>query len=70
MTKRLMATDGSLFRTLAAIRAPCSVKARGKTGENFNFLTWSQIVTTSAFSAALSWKRKSVGNRLELSYTA
>ena len=39
------------FKTLAAIMAPCSVNARGLTGENFRVSRWSQFVTTSRFSS-------------------
>jgi len=49
MTNTLIATASSLLRTLAAMSAPCSVKARGRTGENLSRLRWSQFVTTSSF---------------------
>jgi hypothetical protein len=55
---------------LAAWIAPCSVKANGSDLENFSFWRWSQLVTTSAFSAAESWNMKSIGNRSALRLTA
>jgi hypothetical protein len=48
----------SFLSRLAAMSAPSSVKARGKTGEYFRRLTWSQIVTTSAFCSAVNQNRK------------
>jgi hypothetical protein len=39
---------------LAIATAPNSVKAYGSDLENFSFERWSQFVTTSTFSAALS----------------
>jgi hypothetical protein len=42
--------------------APCSAKARGRTGENFSRARWSQFATTSTFSAKVSWSSKSAGN--------
>jgi hypothetical protein len=69
-TETVMATARGLFRMLAAMRAPCSVKALGDTGENFNRRRWSQFVTTSAFSSEVSKKAKSPGKRAELRLTA
>lgn len=52
----LIFTASGLLRTLAAISAPCSVKACGRTFEKLRFWRWSQFATTSAFSRSLSWK--------------
>ena len=43
--------------------ALCSVKAKGRCGENLSLERWSQIVTPSSFSFGVSWNRKSEGNR-------
>ena len=48
-TKTLIWTARGLLRTLAAMMAPCSVKARGRTGENLRRRRWSQFATTSDF---------------------
>jgi hypothetical protein len=42
--------DGPMHDMLAVMIAPCSVKAHGRTGENFKRARWSQFATTSAFS--------------------
>lgn len=39
-----------LLRTLSSIRAPCSVNAYGRAGENLRRWRWLQFATTSAFS--------------------
>jgi hypothetical protein len=62
-TKTLMATAGGLFNTVAAMMAPCSVKAIGKARENFSLARWSQFVTTSNRSFVVSRKTKSSGKR-------
>jgi hypothetical protein len=56
-------------RTDPFLIAPCSVNARGRTGENLSRRRWSQIATTSAFSANVSWKEKSPGKRPSLRLT-
>jgi hypothetical protein len=43
-----------VFSTFAAMIAPCSVNTYGNAGENFSRARWSQFVTTSAFSSAVS----------------
>jgi len=65
-----MATARGLFSVLAAMRAPCSVKARGRTGENLSRRRRSQFVTTSFFSSGLSTNVKSSGNRSAFRLTA
>jgi hypothetical protein len=49
--KTLTSMALGVFRTLAAIMAPCSVKAYGNALEYFRFSRWSQFATTSAFSS-------------------
>ncbi len=62
-TKTLISIARELFRTDAAMIAPCSVKARGRTAENLRRERWSQFVTTSANSLRVTWNRKSYENR-------
>src|SRR6266571_3601798 len=69
-TNTLIWTARGLFSTLAAIRAPCSVKARGRTRENFSRPRWSQFVTTSVFSTLVRKKAEPSGKRSGLRFTA
>src|ERR1035437_9793219 len=57
------------FSTVAAMIAPCSVKADGNTGENLSLARWSQFATTSAFSSAVSRNIKWAGKRSRLRLT-
>jgi hypothetical protein len=68
MMKTLILTASGLFRTFAAIKAPCSVKAWGRALENLRFPRWSQFATTFAFSPGESWNRKSSGKTFRISF--
>ncbi len=62
-TRMLVSIATRLFRTVAAMIAPCSVKASGKVPENLSLRRWSQIATTSSISAFVNSKTKSAGKR-------
>lgn len=56
-TRMLVSIATRLFRTVAAMIAPCSVKASGNTLENLSFWRWSHFATTSSASTFVNCRK-------------